>query len=186
MHLKRGYILLAAGGTLIAISFAILLYYGPRIVSGIQAEANSVSPGNHLIVSEQINSSRGAYLVVISEPVQPLPTFTIQDPNNRTIATRTVDSPVVFQQFLASDPGNYTLNLVNLSNTSAIQVSATIGDQEQVFTKRIDVSAAVASVAFGFLAVAGIGVLIAGVVVTILDKRRIHKMKQYGDTSDLV
>jgi hypothetical protein len=29
-------------------------------------------------------------------------------------------------------------------------------------------------------------VIAAGIVITILDRRRISKMKQFGDTSDLV
>jgi hypothetical protein len=112
--------------------------------------------------------------------------MTIKDPANRTVLSTPIEPPVAFRTFSTAGSGNYTLDLLNPSNSSAIQVAASLGDQQEVITKRLDLSAAVAAVVFGFLIVAGIGVTIAGGVLTIFDKRRISKMKQYGDTSDLV
>ncbi len=39
---------------------------------------------------------------------------------------------------------------------------------------------------FGLMLMAGIATAIAGAVITVMDKRRISKMKQFGDTADLV
>jgi hypothetical protein len=188
LRLRRGYILLMAGGALIAISLSVLAYYGLKLVTGIQAQTTEVLPGHHLIVSQNINGSQGqaAYLVAVNGPVDAFPTMTIKDPANRTVLSTPIEPPVAFRTFSTAGSGNYTLDLLNPSNSSAIQVAASLGDQQEVITKRLDLSAAVAAVVFGFLIVAGIGVTIAGGVLTIFDKRRISKMKQYGDTSDLV
>jgi len=37
-----------------------------------------------------------------------------------------------------------------------------------------------------FMLIAGIIASIAGAVITVLDRRRTKKMRQFGDTSDLV
>jgi hypothetical protein len=39
---------------------------------------------------------------------------------------------------------------------------------------------------FNFTLYAGIAVFVAGVIITVLDRQRTSKMKQFGDTSDLV
>ena len=186
MRVRRGYILLIAGGALIAIGMAVFAYYGMRLLSGIQAQTVEVPPRQHLVVSQVINASQAAYLVALSAPPESLPTMTIKDPANRTLVSKQINSAIAFDIFTTSSPGNYTLDLVNPSNSSSIQASASLGDQQQIVTKRIDLTAAFAAVAFVFLMIAGVGVVIAGGVITVFDKRRISKMKQYGDTSDLV
>jgi hypothetical protein len=39
---------------------------------------------------------------------------------------------------------------------------------------------------FVFLLGIGIAVAIAGAIITILDRSRVKRMKQFGDTSDLI
>jgi subtilase family serine protease len=97
---------------------------------------------------------------------------------NQTIVEQAISPPVVNEVFTVVGSGNYTLILTNLSSDTALEASILFGDRESYATQE--------QLIFSFLLYAGIIAIIAGAVITILDRRRINKMKQFGDTSDLV
>ena len=63
--------------------------------------------------------------------------------------------------------------------------SVILDSQEAVLSRAGSLSPGI-TVTFGFVLVAGIAAAVAGAVITIVDRRRMGKMKQFGDTSDLV
>ena len=73
----------------------------------------------------------------------------------------------------------------NPSSSSNLEAALVIDTQEAILNRAGALSPTI-TVAFGFMLVAGIGALAAGAVITVMDRRRASKMKQFGDTSDLV
>ncbi|HEY7507661.1 MAG TPA: hypothetical protein VH677_00905, partial [Nitrososphaera sp.] len=65
----------------------------------------------------------------------------------------------------------YTLFIANPSSET-LRAVVLVGDEATAAT-------------LGFIQIAGIMVLAAGAIVTVLDSRRSKKMRQFGDVSDL-
>jgi hypothetical protein len=175
-----------AGGAMVAISISMLGYFGLQFVNSIEREEIlNVEPGRSIEVQQNINASLGAYVVAFTDPNFAGPAAVrISDPSGQTVINRTIDPPIIIEPFQVGEPGVHTLVLSNPTN-QALQVSVVLGDNEAVLS-RSNLSSATFALAFTSLLTIGAAVAIAGTVITILDKRRISKMKQFGDTSDLV
>ena len=171
MHLKRGHIMLIAGGAVAVASFAASLY----LLSG---NTHSIPPDDNLIIQRFVsNTSQGVYSV--SFPLfEGQPSLRIVDAANRTIVEETISPPIANGVFTIAASGNHTLILANPEPDVTLEVSVFFGDQESFATSE--------QLVFNSLLYAGIIAVIAGAVITILDRRRIGKMTQLGDTSDLV
>jgi len=163
--------MLIAGGLAVVISFAISIY----LISG---NAYSIKPNDRLILRQFVsNTSQGVYS--ISFPLfEGQPDVKILNAANQTIVEKTISPPVVNEVFTITESGYYTLILTNPSSDATLEASILFGDQESYATP--------VQLVFSFLLYAGIITVIVGSVITILDRRRISKMKQFGDTSDLV
>ncbi|HEX2015037.1 MAG TPA: hypothetical protein VLA68_07400 [Nitrososphaera sp.] len=187
MRLGRGHILLITGGATVIVSLSLLGYYGMRFITNVEAEEKyQVDPNGSIEVQENItNTNQGAYVVAFPDFTGGRPIVTISDPSGQVIVDKALDPPIVIEQFPADKVGNYTLTLSNPSPDQVLEASVLLGTPESVLS-RADISSAFMTLAFGILLVAGAGAIIAGVVILILDKRRMSKMKQYGDTTDLV
>ncbi|HEU4604853.1 MAG TPA: hypothetical protein VFS46_01310 [Nitrososphaera sp.] len=171
MHLRRGHIMLIAGGAVAVASFAVSLY----LLSG---NTYSIQPDDRLVIQRFVsNASQGVYSV--SFPLfEGQPSLQIVDATNRTIVEETISPPIANGIFTIAASGNHTLILANPASDATLEASVLFGDQESFATSE--------QLAFNSLLYAGIIAVIAGAVITILDRRRIGKMKQFGDTSDLV
>lgn len=86
--------------------------------------------------------------------------------------------PIVSETFVIMESGYYTLVLTNPSSEKTLDATILFGDRESYATAE--------QLIFSFMVIAGIITAIAGAVITVLDRRKINKMRQYGDTSDLV
>ncbi|AFU57449.1 hypothetical protein Ngar_c05050 [Candidatus Nitrososphaera gargensis Ga9.2] len=185
MHLKRGHIMLIAGGALVVVSFSMLGYYGLQFVSSIQQDKSlTVEPGGSLQVQQNINASQGAYVVAFPN-FKGQPSVTITGPGGQVVVERTIEPPIIIEPFDAEQPGAYTLVLSNPTD-QVLEANIVLGDQETVLSRGINISSAVTALVFTSLLGIGIAVAVAGAIITILDRRRISKMKQFGDTRDLV
>ena len=175
-----------AGGTMVAISISMLGYYGLKFVNSIQQEETMrIEPGKSIEVRQNISSSPGAYVVAFPDPdFEDHADVTIKDPLGRLAVNKSIGPPIIIEPFDIEEPGVYTLVLSNPTD-SVLEASIVLGDNETVLGT-IDVSTAMFALAFTSLLGIGVAVAIAGAVITILDRRRINKMKQFGDTSDLV
>lgn len=188
MRLGKGHILLIAGGAIAAVSFSVLGFYGMKLVASLEAgEKHRVDPNESRKLAEQqiVNSSQGAYLVSFPAFTGGRPTVTIKDPMNRTILEKGIDPPIIIEAFPTATNGNYTLTLFNPSSDQVLEASVLLGEQKTVLTAA-DASSAILTLVFGFLFISGIAAVIAGAGILILDRRRTSRMKQFGDTSDLV
>jgi len=187
LRLRRGHILLVAGGAIAAISISVLGYYGMRLVANLDAEERyRVEPNGSVKVEQNISSTNQAtYAVTFPNFTGGMPTVTIRDPADKVILEKRIQPPIVIEPFPVSDSGVYTLTLYNPSPDQVLEASILVSSQESLLGRADDSSGAM-TVAFALLLVAGISAAIAGAVITILDKRRTGKMKQFGDTSDLV
>ena len=183
--LRRGQILLIAGGAAVAVSLSVLGYYGMRLVETLE-EKYSVEPGKSIEISQNLTSAgQGAYIVAFQELAEAKPIVTIRGPADTLVLQNSVDQLIVLQAFPVVEDGVYSLNLSNPNTRSTLEAAVVMDSQEAVLN-RAGALSTVITVAFGFMLVAGVGALVAGTVITIMDKRRVSKMKQYGDTSDLV
>lgn len=163
--------MLIAGGAVAVASFAVSLY----LLSG---NTFSIQPDDSVVIQRFVsNTSQGVYSVSF-----PLfggqPSLQIVDAANRTIVEETISPPIANGVFTITASGNYTLILSNPAPDTTLEASVLFGDQESFATRE--------QLVFNSLLYAGIIAVIAGTVITILDRRRIGKMKQFGDTSDLV
>jgi hypothetical protein len=177
--------MMIAGGTMVIISFSMFGYYGVQFANSIQQEEKlRIEPGGSLEIKQNINASQGAYAVVFQD-FNGQPSVTVRDPNGRVLVDRSISPPIIIEPFQAEQPGIYTLILSNPSE-QVLEAAAVLGDLEMVLDRGFDLSSATTALALISIFSIGIAVAIAGAVITVLDRRRISRMKQFGDTSDLV
>jgi hypothetical protein len=179
--------MLITGGAIAAISLSVLGYYGLKLITNLEEQPKySIPPDGSRIVQQYIaNVSLGAYVVSFPNFEGGRPTIVLTDPAEQIVIQKEVDPPILIEAFPINVPGNYTLELSNPSSVQTLEASIVLGSQESVLSVA-DISSAVMTLIFGFMLMAGIATAIAGAVITIMDKRRIAKMKQFGDTTDLV
>lgn len=184
MHLKKGHILMIAGGAMVAISVSMLGYYGLQFVNSVQQEETLlVEPGGTIEIQKNINASTGAYVVAFPD-FERQAVVALRGPSGNILIEKNVDPPIVIEPFEIQEPGVYTLELSNPTDV-ALEASVLLDDYETVLS-RSNLSTAIGALGFVSLLGVGIAVAVAGGVVTFMDRRRINKMKQFGDTSDLV
>jgi hypothetical protein len=185
--LRRGHILLIAGGAAVAIGFSMLGYYGVRLIETLEREERfMIEPNGSAELKQNITAvGQGAYVASFPEFTGGEPVVTIRDPQDRLVLQRSVPPPIVLEAFPVAEAGVYTLTMSNPSEDSVLEAVMIMGNNEAVLSRAGSLSLEL-TVAFGFILVAGAAAAVAGAVITILDKRRISKMKQFGDTSDLV
>jgi hypothetical protein len=171
LQLRRGHIVLIAGGAVTVASFAMSVYL-------LAGNTYSIQPGDRLVIQRPVsNASEGIYN--ISFPLfEGEARLQILNPMNQTIVEQAISPPIVNEVFAPAASGDYTLILTNPSEDSTLEASILFGDRDSYATSE--------HLLFSFLLYAGIIAVIAGAAITILDRRRISKMKQFGDTSDLV
>jgi hypothetical protein len=171
LHIKRGHIIVIAGGAVAVIGLLSFVY----LVTG---NTYSVKPNDQLVLRQFVsNNSKGIYS--ISFPLfEGRPDLKIIDASNQTIVGKKIDPPIVNEVFASTESGYHTLILTNPSSDATLEVSILFGDQESYATQ--------AQLIFSILLYGGIITTIAGAITTILDRLRINKMKQFGDTSDLM
>ncbi|MEO9295829.1 MAG: hypothetical protein ABI347_09545 [Nitrososphaera sp.] len=168
MRLRRGHWLLVASSALIIISIAVA---APYIARGAQAEY-VVGAGKTVEIRREINSGDGIFNITFQELKGSSPKIAIRGPSNQTVYSAVATSFIMTGPVNATAPGNYTLSITNPS-TETLRMMVLFGEQEP------------ATVASGFIQIAGIIVLVAGGIVTVIDSRREKRMKQFGDVSDL-
>ncbi len=163
--------MLVAGGAVAVASFAMSLY----LLSG---HTYSIKPTERLVIQQFVsNTSQGVYSV--SFPLfEGQPSLLIVGVANQTVVEETINPPIVNGVFTITESGNYSLILVNPAPDATLEASVLFGDQGSFATSE--------QMILSSLLYVGIIAVIAGAVITILDRRRIGKMKQFGDTSDLV
>jgi hypothetical protein len=167
LRLRRGHWLLVAGGALVIISIAVA---APYIARGAQAEY-VVGAGKTVEIRREINSGDGIYNISFQE-LKGSPEIAIRGPSNQTVYSAVATSFIMTGPVNATAPGNYTLSITNPS-AETLRMMVLFGEQEA------------STVASGFIQIAGIIVLVAGGIVTVIDGRRDKRMKQFGDVSDL-
>lgn len=187
MQLQRGYVLLLAGGAMVAVGLAASVYYVGEFLSEIQKTGvHTIAPRASFEIMQGIGGNQGAYFVAFpgyeENPVKA--SVRVTEPSGDTVVEREVDLPFFSEQFAAQSAGNYTLVVSNPSSDGALEVSAIIGEPEAI-AEIVGTSNIVSSAAASFIVMAGIAALAVGGALTILDRLRTQKMKHYGDLSDL-
>lgn len=187
MQLQRGYVLLLAGGAIVAAGLAASVYYVSEFLVELQKTGvHTIAPRGSFEVTQGIGGTQGAYFVAFpGYEENPFRTpIRVTDPSGDTVVQREVDLPFYSEQFAAQSAGNYTLAISNPSSDSEVQVSAIIGDPEAI-TDIVGTSTIASSAVASFIIMGGIAALAVGGALTILDRRQKQKMKHYGDVSDL-
>ena len=163
--------MMIAGGAVAAASFAVSLY----LVSG---STYTIEPNERIVVKRFVsNASEGLYSVSFPLYEGHLG-LQILDAANRTIVDESISPPIINGVFSIQESGNYTLILTNPSPDASLVASVLFGDRDSFATGE--------QLALYSLLYVGITAVVAGAVITILDRRRSSRMKQFGDTSDLV
>jgi hypothetical protein len=184
--LRRGHILLIGGGAAIVISIAMLGYYALRLVEALEDEKYRVEPSSSATISRNITASgQAAYLAsFMAFDAEARPTLAISSPSGGIVLQRTVDQPVVMEFFSIAEIGMYTLNLSNPSPDTAVEAGVILDSQEAILSRGALTPAV--TVLFWLILVSGVGSVVSGIAVLLMDRRRLSKMKKFGDMSDLV
>jgi hypothetical protein len=173
-----------------AIGFSLALYYVASLEINLENEKVSINPNGSQTIQQfiQQNVTEGMYVVAFPTSANRLE-LTITNPANQTILGEEINpspfAPPIFGAFNITESGNYSLILTNLSSDT-IEISAIIGDKESVESRGIKSSFNDSALIASSLFTVGIAIAIAGIIITVLDRQRTSKMKQFGDTSDLV
>ena len=186
--MQRGYLILIVGGALLALGIAISVIWAGSLGSRI-INQNTILNGVSIYPSGAANAitqvtdlSRPLSLVISIESNhntgQPNPILreTVRNPNGELISTNQLT-----KQFLITIKpdviGKYTLTMDNLGG-SLVSVGILFGNLPFVGqNNQLNLNLFGGLVTGGILAVAGIIALIAGLVVLIVDRRRITRNK---------
>ncbi|MFY9871417.1 MAG: hypothetical protein WAK17_17015 [Candidatus Nitrosopolaris sp.] len=186
--MQRGYLILIVGGALLASGIVISVIWagslgGRNILQNTILNGVSIYPSGTATAITQVNDvSRPLSLVISIEPNhntdQANPTLreTLRNPNEEVISTNEFT-----RQFLTTIKpdviGKYTLTVDNLGG-SLVSVGILFGNLPFVGqNNQLNLSLFGGLVTGGILAITGIIALIAGLVVLIVDRRRITRNK---------
>jgi hypothetical protein len=174
--------MLIAGGAIIIVSFAIAI---PLLFSQQQAgEAGegksgaqyTIGPGQTVQITREVQGGGAvqlAYSITFQDLKGTTPAITVSGPDGETLHAEKATSFVATAPVEAAKPGNYTLAITNPSSTATLEAFVIFGEPQAEL------------VASSFMLYAGITVAVAGGALTVLDRVRAKKMKQFGDVSDL-
>jgi hypothetical protein len=186
VYLKRGHIILIVGGATAVISFSLLGYYTLQFLNIIQQEGkHRIDPGGSINVAENITNTQGIgiYAIAFAE-FSGSSSVIIMDNAGKTIINKTINQPIIIEPFKIESHGIYTLTLLNPTN-QMIEAAIGFGDQDNVLSRKDLLSFDTVLILVSTLVIGGI-LAIAGIIITIFDRRQISRMKQFGDTSDLI
>jgi hypothetical protein len=179
--------MLVIGGAIAIISFSILGYYTLQFVDSIQQEGKyTIAPGDSLNVIENIGHTQGIGIYVVAFPeFVGQASITITDSVGNIIIDKTINPPIVIETFSTEVLGSYSLELRNPTDQT-LEAAVGLGDYEDMFSRRSNLSPVSMFILVSLLGI-GIALTIAGATITILDRNHTNKkMKQFGDTSDLI
>ena len=186
--MQRGYLILIVGGALLASGIVISVIWagslgGRNILQNTILNGVSIYPSGTATAITQVNDvSRPLSLVISVEPnhntdqSNPILRETLRNPNGEVISTNEFT-----RQFLTTIKpdviGKYTLAIDNLGG-SLVSVGILFGNLPFVGqNNQLNLSLFGGLVTGGILAVTGIIALIAGLVILIVDRRRITRNK---------
>jgi hypothetical protein len=181
--MQRGYLVLIVGGALLASGIVISVIWagslGSRIIhQNTILNGVSIYPSGTASAIAQVNDvSRHLSLVISIEPNRNTDLReTVRNPNGEVISTNEFT-----KQFLTTIKpdviGEYTLTIDNLGG-SLVSVGILFGNLPFVGqNNQLNLNLFGGLVTGGILAVAGIIALIAGLVLLIVDRRRITRNK---------
>lgn len=184
--MRRGYLILIAGGVLIASGIAISVIWAGSLGSRIFNQNTilndvSIYPSGAANTITQVNDlSRPLSLVISIESNHnigqgnPILRETVRNPNGEIISTN--DFAKQFVTTIKPDViGKYTLSINNLGG-DFVKIGVLFGNLPFVSqNNQLNVNFFAGLVTGGVLAIAGIIALIVGLVVVIVDRRRTTK-----------
>ena len=136
-------------------------------------------------MQENINNTQGIgiYSIAFAE-FSGSASVIIMDNTGKTIVNKSINQPIVIEPFNAASSGIYTLNLLNPTD-QVLEAAIGFGDQDDVLSRKNHLSFDTVLILVSTLVV-GVVLAISGAIITILDRRQINRMKQFGDPSDLI
>jgi len=170
------------------IGFAVFTYYTVLFATKLLGEnVRPIDPANTTSIERFIssNATEGTYIVALPQPVGQ-PELKIMDPSGQVLIDKQLTETVEMGTFNVTQDGNYTLVVANTSPNLPLEANIVFGDQKSIVESGLDINPVTLGVTFNFTLYAGIAVFVAGIIITVLDRQRSSKMKQFGDTSDLV
>ena len=181
--MRRGYLILIAGGVLLASGIAISVIWagslGSRIINqNTILNGVSIYPSGAMNAITQVNDlSRPLSLVISIESnyntgqANPILRETVRNPNGEILLTN--DFAKQFVATIKPDViGKYTLTINNLGG-NFVRIGILFGNLPFVGqNNQLNVNFFAGLVTGGVLAIAGIIALIVGLVVSIVDRRR--------------
>lgn len=184
--MQRGYLILIGGGALLALGIAISLIWADSLSSRIINQNTilngvSIYPSGSANAITQVNDlSRPLSLVISLDhnvgQANPILRETVTNPNGDIISTKDFTN----QLFTIIKPdvmGKYTLSINNLGG-SLVSIGILFGNLPFVGqNNQLNVNFFAGLVTGGVLTISGIIVLIAGLVVVIVDRRKITRNK---------
>lgn len=186
--MQRGYLILIVGGALLTLGIAISLIWAGSLSSRIINQNTilngvSIYPSGSANAITQVNDlSRPLSLVISLDSnhnagqANPILRETVRNPNGNIISTK--DFTNQFFTIIKPDViGKYTLSINNLGG-SLVSIGILFGNLPFVGqNNQLNVNFFAGLVTGGVLTISGIIALIAGLVVVIVDRRKITRSK---------
>lgn len=190
--MKRGHIIISAGAALLVAGLVIALVWGISYASSLYAnntviDNTSIQPGASLSAKKDVNAlDKPVYLTIgLGEQQQSSPSDihlkqVTTDPSGKTVSSSEFQK-VYTTTISPTTTGTYTVTVSNLG-TKPVTVSGTFGYTAWVGTggnptaSNSNPGEGLGAVyAGGGLAAAGVVTLIAGGIVTVLDRRKVKE-----------
>jgi hypothetical protein len=184
--MKRGHIILIAGGALLAIGIAIATVWGYFFASTFMQEntiisQTTIAPSRSIEVTTDVDAIEKSLSLAVGLDQQSNDDVKLRgmitNPNGKIISTDEFDDSF-FTSIQPDATGRYTATIANLGS-EPVRVTGTFGHVPFVGVQgKPDVNAMVGGqglgtiIAGGGLAAAGILVLIIGAIITIVDGRK--------------
>ena len=170
------------------VGLAMLGYYAVRLIEALEGETYTAEPNSSAEISKNFTTSetgvQAAYLVSLAALEDERPAITLRGPDGRVILQRTVDQPFIMEPFNVAQNGTYSLAISNPSPDSSLEAGMILDSLEGLLNR--GAMSPLLTAIFWLVFVAGVGAAVAGAFITVMDRRRISKMKKFGDMSDLV
>ena len=177
--LKRGYIILIAGGVLLVTGFVLSIFSvgsfaGQFMRENIVLSKTIVSPSESVDATLQVNDTTHPVSVILHSGLESINVTlreSIRDPNGRIVNTNEF-SKDFFTTFKPNMTGEYTLLISNLGPND-VNIDGIFGFIPFVGgDDQVNLSSLNAIVTGVIIFIVGIIALIAGIIIVILDRRR--------------
>ena len=174
--LKRGYYVLIAGGTIFTAGILVTIVLALPLAEEIQRgtstlQGRQVGPGQSIMATLDVDDTNKPLSIVVSAGARMDMSARVLDPSGEQIFNESFTEAMA-DATMATLPGGYELWITNHSQSNAT-INAIFGHIPGVGQRDIDTGIFSGVLTGIAIMIAGVMVLVGGIVVVVLDRRRL-------------